>query len=152
MNKVICCLTLICGVAGVAGARPAPHRHPHHHRPAPIHRPAPRPPKVGVHLDLAPWGSSFSVARVGKHGSVSLSVPLTPPPPVVVREEKTVVVQQAPVIIQTPSVAEKGVELNPLYVEKEQSAARTWVEGYWRVTRDPNGRELSRTWVAGHWE
>jgi hypothetical protein len=68
----------------------------------------------------------------------------------VVREEKTVIVQEAPVIIQTPSVAEQGVELNPLYAEK--ATARTWVEGYWKVTRDPNGRETAREWVAGHWE
>jgi hypothetical protein len=108
---------------------------------------------VGVHLNVAPWGSSLSVARVGKHGSVSLSVPLTPPPPpVVVREEKTVVVQQAPVIIQSPVVVEKAVELNPLYAVQNQASARTWVEGYWKVTRDPDGRELSRTWVSGHWE
>lgn len=153
MNKLACCLALIAGVAFVAEARPEPPRR----EPARHHRPAPKPrksPKVRWGVNISPFGSSLSVgSRIGKHGGVSITLPLTPPPPApVIREEKTVIVQQAaPVIIQqTPIVVDNGVELNPNYAGNTRT--RTWVEGYWKVTRDPNGRETSRTWVPGYWE
>ena len=123
-----------------------------------------RPPKWGWGLNLSPWGSSISIGhRVGRHGAVGFTVPLTPPPRPVVREERVVVVQQPavvqqPVIVQQPVVVQQPAQpaVLPAYAtpqkESGQAAARTWVEGYWRVARDPNGNETSRVWVPGHWE
>ena len=89
--------------------------------------------------------------RVGKSGRVSLTVPVVSTP--VVREEKTtIIVQQQPVIIQQVEKPLEGVELNPVYAKESSNKTRTWVEGYWKVTRTPDGRETERVWVPGYWE
>ncbi len=167
MNKVTLCTLLALGVAFTASARPESRHHkPAHRRPA-VHRPAPKPHRhhhkesdVRWGLNISPWGSSFTIgSHVGKHGGVSLTVPLSTPKPVVYKE-KTVIVQQttpvvvqpAPVIVQTPPVVNQGVELNPLYANNQVASTRTWVEGYWQVSRTPDGYESSRVWVPGHWE
>jgi hypothetical protein len=89
---------------------------------------------------------------VGKHGHVTWTVPVVAAP--VVREEKTtIVVQQQPIIVQpVEKKAQEGVELNPAYAKASAEKTRTWVEGYWKVTRDPEGRETERVWVPGYWE
>lgn len=156
MNKVLFCLISVLGFAAIASARPEPPRHARPHQPPKVHHPAPRPKhhsdRWGWGLNIAPWGSSFTVGtRIGRHGGVSVSLPLVERP--VVREEKTTIVVQQPVIVQSDSSQKDGVELNPLYADSASSAtARTWVEGYWKVTRTPEGKETSRVWVPGHWE
>lgn len=156
MKKLTVCAILALGVVFSASARPQHHhREPPRRRP-PMHRPAPRPPvkkeKVQWGLNIGPWGSSFSIGtRIGKHGGLSMTLPLSRPP--VVREEKTIVVQQAqPIIVQQPTVLRDEVELNPVYVNNRSVGARTWVEGYYKVVRSPDGSETSRQWVPGHWE
>lgn len=152
MNKILLSLTLTLTVTTCAFAKPDRHHRPAPKRPA-IHRPAPPPPhrpaKHSWSLNITPWGSNLSIGRrVGCSGHVSVAVPLVSRP--IVREEKTTVIVQQPVIVNTPSTPQNGVELNPIY--DNQANARTWVEGYWKVTRDPNGNETSRQWVPGHWE
>lgn len=149
MNKLTVCAVLIVSVAASALARPEPRHHRPEPKRPPMHRPAPRPqhkpPKAHWGVNITPWGSSFSVShRVGRSGNISWTLPLTPAP--VIREEKVVVVQQ-PVIVKQ-NCASNGVELNPIYA----NPSRTWVEGYWKVTRSPDGRETNRVWVPGHWE
>ena len=155
MNKLGLCLIFSAIAAATAVARPEPPRRPAPRRPA-VHRPAPRPlpkpPKAHWGLDISPWGSALHVShRVGKHGHISWTVPVVAAP--VVREEKTtIVVQQQPVIVQQVEKPSEGVELNPVYAKDSASKTRTWVEGYWKVTRTPDGRETDRVWVPGYWE
>ena len=82
---------------------------------------------------------------------IGISMPLVTPEPVI-REERTIVVQQPvvqqPVVIQQPVVVQQpAVKPQP-----QLGTPRTWVEGYWRVTRTPDGREATRVWVPGHFE
>ena len=154
MNRLGLCLIFSVVAATVVVARPEPHRRPAP-RPPVVHRPAPKPPKPPKshwRVDIAPWGSALQVSqRVGKNGRVSLTVPVVSTP--VVREEKTtIIVQQQPVIVQQVEKPSEGVELNPVYAKESSSQTRTWVEGYWKVTRTPDGRETDRVWVPGYWE
>lgn len=145
------------GRPGFRPPRPPPARW--HHRP-------PRPPTWGWGLGISPWGSVFSVGtRVGRHGAFGLSLPLVPPP--VVREERTIVVTppaQQTIVVQPGQTSESGAQaaqpsppkrtpgILPAYAPGAAKQAKVWVEGYWRVTRDPEGNETERTWVPGHWE
>ncbi len=122
-------------------------------------------PKWGFGLNLTPWGGAIGFGtRVGRHGAIGVSLPLFAPPPPVIRETQTVVIQQPaviqqPVVVQPitaqPEVAESATAILPAYRSTSsptQSGAKTWVEGYWRVTRTPEGLETDRVWVPGHWE
>ncbi len=143
MKKVLLTLLVVCGVATFIEARPhhppPQPRHVRHHKP-------PRPPRVGWGLNISPWGSSFSIGtRVGRHGSISYTMPLAPapkplPPPPPQRE--TIIIQQ-PIIVQPPATPA---------VEQKSTKTRKWVEGYWMEKRDGNGMLISRTWIDGHWE
>ena len=156
MNRLGLCLIFSVLAAATALARPEPHRRPAPKRPVihrPVVRPRPKPPKAHWGVHLGPWGSGVHVShRVGKHGHVTWTVPVVAAP--VVREEKTtIVVQQQPIIVQpVEKKAQEGVELNPAYAKASAEKTRTWVEGYWKVTRDPEGRETERVWVPGYWE
>lgn len=146
---------LACG-AGMAWGGP-PRRPPR--RPPP---PPPRwhkPPAWGWGVGIGPWGGVLSFGtRVGRHGAFGLSLPIAPP---VVRETTTVVVQPPPqqtIVVQPPAPKEaeepptRAPGILPAYAPKEAAAAKTWVEGHWRVTRDEDGKETKRVWVEGHWE
>lgn len=159
MNKLTLCLALALGVALTVSARPEPHhRHASHRRPA-VHRSSHRDhhksSKVKWALNLSPFGSSFSIGtRIGKHGGIALNLPLSRPSVPVVREEKTVIVQQAAPIVQQPApvVVNNNIQVSPSFVESVAPKTQTWVEGYWKITRSPDGYETSRQWVPGHWE
>lgn len=159
MKKVLLACFAACAVGLTLQARPR-HRPPPPHRPAPVyHRHRDHRSRWGWGVGISPWGSSISFGtRVGRHGMIGVSVPLSYPPPV--RETERVVIQQPvvqpPVVIQQPVVVPQPVVREPALLPAlryEQSApARTWVEGYWRVTRNPDGTEGARVWVPGHWE
>ena len=153
---------LACG-AGMAWGGP-PRRPPR--RPPPPPPRWHRPPAWGWGVGIGPWGGVLSFGtRVGRHGAFGLSLPLVPPP--VVREERTIVVTppaQQTIVVQPGQTSESGAQaaqpsppkrtpgILPAYAPGAAKQAKVWVEGYWRVTRDPEGNETERTWVPGHWE
>lgn len=153
MKKVMLASFLtLCAVASLE-ARPKPNGH----------RPAPPPPPPSVHhsrhwkapswgwgLNFSPYGTTLGIGtRVGRYGAIGISLPLITPEPVI-REERTVVVQQP--VVQQPVVIQQPVVVQEPVVQPQVGTPRTWVEGYWRVTRTPDGREATRVWVPGHWE
>ncbi len=155
-------LALSAGLLLLGGASARPHGGGPHPPPSPWHGGHFRPPRWGWGVNVSPWGATLGVGtRVGRHGSLGFTVPLTPP---VVRRETTVVVQQPapvqppvvvqPVVVQPVAPSGRTPGILPAYAPKpdDKATANTWVEGYWKVVRDPEGNETSRTWVPGHWE
>lgn len=147
MKKTALILAFALTALSVAQARP-PHREPprHDNRRPPIHRDIKKKHSSwGWGLNVSPNGVSVGVGkRIGKHGVIGVSIPLTPNKAPAVKEKETVIIQQ-PVIVQQPVVVTPPPSV-------EQQHARTWVDGYWRITRSPDGSEVSRIWVPGHWE
>jgi len=163
MNKILktTLVALLLFGAATAQARPSRGPAPHHGAPA-VH--GGKPPRVGWGVNITPWGSSVGIgARVGRHGYIGVNLPLTPPPQPVTRTvvveqpvvttvtQPVVIAQPQPVVVQPVQQATPSVGILPAYAPVT-NAAKTWVEGYWRITRDPDGRETSRVWVPGHWE
>ncbi len=153
MKRVLLASFLTLCVVASLEARPKPNGH----------RPAPPPPPPQVHhgshrkapswgwgLNFSPSGATLGIGtRVGRYGAIGISLPLVTPEPVV-REERTIVVQQP--VVQQPVVIQQPVVVQEPVVQPQVGTPRTWVEGYWRVTRMPDGREATRVWVPGHWE
>ena len=107
-------------------------------------------PSWGWGLSFSPYGTTLGIGtRVGRYGAIGFSVPLVAPEPVI-REERTIVVQQP--VVQQPVVIQQPIVVQQPVVQPQVTTPRTWVEGYWRVTRTPDGREATRVWVPGHWE
>ncbi|MEG2062225.1 MAG: hypothetical protein RR007_00980 [Kiritimatiellia bacterium] len=169
MNKVLFAILFAIGCATVSEARSCDYYGSHGYRP--YHRPNwgcdYRPPRWGWGMGVSPWGATVGFGtRIGRHGMVGFSMPLYPPPLPEVRET-TIIVQQQPQIVQQPIIVQPSVVQQPVvqpvvevrqpmvlpsYAPVQTTTPRTWVEGYWRVTRTPEGVEGSRIWVPGHWE
>ena len=153
MKKVLLASFLTLCVVASLEARPKPNGH----RPAPPPPPPPvhhgrhwKAPSWGWGLNFSPYGTTLGIGtRVGRYGAIGISLPLITPEPVI-REERTVVVQQP--VVQQPVVIQQPVVVQQPVVQPQVATPRTWVEGYWRVTRTPDGREATRVWVPGHWE
>ena len=157
---------LVGGLCATAFAAPPPggHRLPPGRASKPMPPPPPphRPrfharPAWGWGVNVSPWGGSFSFGtRVGRHGALGFSVPLAPPPVV----ERTIIVQapeRETVIIQAEpqeakAKADGSTARDPGILPAYAPSGKTWVDGYWKVTRDLDGNEISRSWVPGHWE
>ena len=91
------------------------------------------------------WGAFGAGVLIG-----TATRAILPPPPIVretvVVTPATTYVQPAPVVVTPAPVV---VTPTPTVITQP---TQVWVEGYWRVTNDANGRPISRTWVEGHWE
>lgn len=156
MKKIILSIALALATLSTAQARSS-HREPprHDNRRPPVHHDSKKRSSWGWGLNFTPDGVSVGVGkRVGKHGVIGVTIPITPNKTPAVKEKETVIIQQ-PVVVQQPVISQPAVQ-QPVIIAQpptvEQQQARTWVDGYWRITRSPDGSEVSRIWVPGHWE